>query len=718
MIKKAQKGSITVFLSLLMMLLISVVTVSLESAHQTAVRSQISVGSSASMDMLFSHYNNDLFDQYKLLFMEDQLDLETILREGMAVYESPGKGLLRGVHHLGFETESVTISKKTYLLDNKGEAFQKEVNEIVTADIVNLIKNKLIKNIGRLRQSETISNYMREIGDKSSDLSEMAEQVGDAGKKADGVNKSMTDITTGLGNCVKDIEQYKKNLNPDAEEKPDHSEQVKKVQKELGALSESKIQAERNLREIITKLAVYEDDAKEITENMESVKAKLEKEDLDEEFRAPLNEELNAVLSQTSESGEEYQNFVQARKQAEDNLKRLQLIDIPVASETSMMDGSLSTNMQNVAKEISACGNINLPVPNPEKDGGLGALAKKLISTAKKIKNEGVLAVMVGDTSKLSKRELDTSAFPSKIEGIMEGAAEEDRSMFLQIVDSAVNTMAMNLYLYHYLDNYMDEGNYDLEYVLAGKSSDKENLTAVIGQLLMLRTVLNEAYLLMDTTKRAQAKTAATALLAACPYPAFILALQFVLMTAWAFAEAVVDVRGLLAGKEVPIMKNEQSWNLSLQGAADISKEAEAIPDKKNLSGTKKGSSLLTKVGETELSEKDKAGSTPEGNGKKNPSKETGDLEEPDDPFSFGYKEYLLILMFFHSHDSNMFRGLDMIQWNVAEKEADFRISQCIYGLEADFSLQSKPVFLVFNFPGLGKIERYRYGHKEKMDYS
>lgn len=718
--QKTQKGSITVFLSLLMMLLISVITVSLESAHQTAVRSQISVGSSASMDMLFSRYDNNLFDQYKLLFMNDRLELESILQEGMAVYESPGKGILRGTHHLGFETGSVTVSKKTYLLDNKGEAFQKEVNQIVTADIVNLIKNKLLKNIGRLQQSGKVSDYMQDIMDKSDNLSELAEQVTDAGGKANGVNQSMTDIKTGLGKCVKDIETYKNSIDPEAEDKPNHSNQVKQIQKELGTLSESKNNAERNLREIITKLAVYEDKVKGITEDMETIKTSLAEEELDDEFRTPLNNELESVLSQTSESGEEYQRIVQARKQAEENLRKLQLINIPVASETSMMDGTLSNAMQNVAAQVGECGTIDLPSPDPAKKSELEGPAKTLIKTIRKLIKEGFLAVIVDDTSKLSKRELDTSEFPSKAEGISADTTENDKSMFQNMVDSAVNTMALNLYLYHYLDNYVDEGNYDLEYVLAGKTSDKENLASVIKQLVLLRAVLNEAYLLMDSTKRLEAGEAAASILAVCPYPPLVLVMQFIILTAWAFAEAILDVRALVAGKDVPIMKNADTWKLSLKGAAEASKGSGKSAGDKSSSGknSKKGSSLLTTAGKTGKSEKNNSGSSTSGEGKKESSSEKGDMEAEDDTSGFGYKEYLLILMFFHSHDSNMFRGLDMIQWNVAEKDADFRISQCIYGIEADFSLQAKPVFMVFAMPELGKIAGYQYEQKEKRDYA
>src|SRR5699024_2732482 len=43
---------------------------------------------------------------------------------------------------------------------------------------------------------------------------------------------------------------------------------------------------------------------------------------------------------------------------------------------------------------------------------------------------------------------------------------------------------------------------YETEYIIAGKSSDKENLEAVLFRMFLIRMALNYAYLLTDTQKQ------------------------------------------------------------------------------------------------------------------------------------------------------------------------------------------------------------------------
>ena len=59
---RVQNGSITVFLSLLLVVLISLITTSLESAHLSAVRGRIGMSGEAAMYTLFSHFEKSLYD--------------------------------------------------------------------------------------------------------------------------------------------------------------------------------------------------------------------------------------------------------------------------------------------------------------------------------------------------------------------------------------------------------------------------------------------------------------------------------------------------------------------------------------------------------------------------------------------------------------------------------------------------------------------------------
>ena len=54
--------------------------------------------------------------------------------------------------------------------------------------------------------------------------------------------------------------------------------------------------------------------------------------------------------------------------------------------------------------------------------------------------------------------------------------------------------------------------NYQVEYILGGKNSDRENLKSVAGKLLVIRQGVNMAYLLSDGGKRIQVETLALAI--------------------------------------------------------------------------------------------------------------------------------------------------------------------------------------------------------------
>lgn len=112
--------------------------------------------------------------------------------------------------------------------------------------------------------------------------------------------------------------------------------------------------------------------------------------------------------------------------------------------------------------------------------------------------------------------------------------------------------------------------DYQLEYVIAGKESDIENLESICARLLAIREGINYAYLLTDAAKVAECGTLAATLVGATMIPGLVEAMKQVLLLTWAFAESVLDVRALLAGKRVAFWKDGSTWKLSLSGALEL----------------------------------------------------------------------------------------------------------------------------------------------------
>lgn len=177
--------------------------------------------------------------------------------------------------------------------------------------------------------------------------------------------------------------------------------------------------------------------------------------------------------------------------------------------------------------------------------------------------------------------------------------------------------------------------DYELEYILSGNSSDRENLEGVIKKLLPVRFVSNYGHVMSDSRKRAQAQSLALALCTAIALPAASQAAAQVLLLAWAFGESVVDIRSLLAGNKVPLIKTEESWQLQL-------------------------SALLT------LGTQD--------------DKDSG----KDTENGLAYLDYLRILLFLQDKETLALRALDMVEQKFWTEKglAWFRADTCVSRME------------------------------------
>ena len=102
---------------------------------------------------------------------------------------------------------------------------------------------------------------------------------------------------------------------------------------------------------------------------------------------------------------------------------------------------------------------------------------------------------------------------------------------------------------------------YELEYILAGKTSDEGNLKSTKNRIIAIREAMNIAYINQNPQMRDLALTIAELISS----PAAAPATQQALIAAWAYAESVNDYRLLVHGKKVPLMKDDDSWAVNLK---------------------------------------------------------------------------------------------------------------------------------------------------------
>ena len=133
---------------------------------------------------------------------------------------------------------------------------------------------------------------------------------------------------------------------------------------------------------------------------------------------------------------------------------------------------------------------------------------------------------------------------------------------------SAVSEMEENLLFNEYLMEHCRSFSfakaakgmsYEIEYILNGGVSDKENLKMTVNSMLILREMMNLMSAIKSPVLSEQAETAASALVGWTGIYPVVKVTQMAMLTGWSFAEAIIDVRTLLGGGRIPLIKSEEN---------------------------------------------------------------------------------------------------------------------------------------------------------------
>ncbi|MCQ2508058.1 MAG: DUF5702 domain-containing protein [Dorea sp.] len=177
--------------------------------------------------------------------------------------------------------------------------------------------------------------------------------------------------------------------------------------------------------------------------------------------------------------------------------------------------------------------------------------------------------------------------------------------------------------------------DYELEYILFGKEQDRENLNQTVKKLVKLRMVPNFTYLQTDAEKKAEAEAMAATLSTLVLSPELTEIVAQGILLAWAYGEAIMDVRSLLKGHRVPAIKTAASWQLSLSGLLKLGTEEDQNDGKHTAGG-------------------------------------------------MNYKDYLKVLLVLNSVETNAKRGLTITELDMQKEYACtwFHADQCIEKIE------------------------------------
>jgi hypothetical protein len=236
------------------------------------------------------------------------------------------------------------------------------------------------------------------------------------------------------------------------------------------------------------------------------------------------------------------------------------------ASET--LDSSAITNADQAIEEANqqalADGKEDTD-ENGEAESGEGSrveMEENPLWIVKSIWTTGVLNLVLKDTKSVSKEKISLSNAVSK-RSLKKGTAQ------ISVQTGLLDMVLLSQYLVDYFACYT-QGNatgkiqYELEYLLCGKDKDVDNLRLTMERLLAVRVAANMIALATDYQKQGIAYSAALTLVGATANPAIIFAVKSGLLWAWALAEGILDLRTLLSGGKIAVIKNSTQWTSDL----------------------------------------------------------------------------------------------------------------------------------------------------------
>lgn len=250
-----------------------------------------------------------------------------------------------------------------------------------------------------------------------------------------------------------------------------------------------------------------------------------------------------------------------------------------------------------------------------------------------------------------------------KTEGTMKLTAEKEWYRKLLVL----------AYLEEYFASYTNkkEGHfleYEMEYVLCGKDTEWENLDATFDRILLVREAANLCYLLQDEEKMQLADGLANLLgLLVEGNPVAIKVFQAGIVGAWAYLESVLDVRALIAGDAISLVKQESEWTTDV---ANIITAFSANAKAKNCEG------------------------------------------------GWKYADYLKMLLFFSKDETLAFRMMEAMELSL-QSYADYqncKMNQMLVAMKCKICFESEPVF--FSLVTVGDYSLGTFGFEKNVKRS
>ncbi len=633
---KRVKGQVTIFISMVMMCVFALLCGLLESARTAGARWYLQTASSSALDSVFSQYHRQLWDSYRLLFVEyeDEEELETDYQGFIQPYlEESGWYPMR--------LESSEVEEWLGVTDDNGACLEEEILDYMKYGIWELDFDA--DTVTGLWENAKEAEAVREVAET------YRGRAGDALK----LEKSLEAISESQDRQLDTKRQGLSCLR--GYDGPGFRRVAEELIRELkrmpGLVERYRKQADKLAEDLGESRGIYEE----------------ERQDCSSRTDGQLAEEIRQFEAYIDQDGERRQEIEALDAQSRDQIALVEAVIEEAEEVERIIDEWESEDDEDEGPNLHA---LWSPVIRHFDQLRIQALSfrhgvkdKKTEGFLKKVEElyrSGLLRLVVPEEKEISAGVLETLEIPSETE-IWSGGARNI---------SLMDHLMVNEYCGRFFRCFPAGGDgeemakdgvqqekgtegkgglsYEVEYMIGGKDLDEENLVFVVNRLLAIREGLNLIHILSDSQKRQEAQNLAMLITGVAGLSPLVLLTTFFVMSIWALGESLMDIRGLLAGKQVMLFKSSEDWTLDLDQLVSMGQNGEI--------GTGGGERGLV------------------------------------------YLSWLKILLIMDEIVCQEYRMMDMIQMNICRVQKSFRMRRGIYQVQLKNSLVGKHVFFSLGF--------------------
>lgn len=538
------RGQITVFLSLILLCMFSLICSLIESARIAGARCYLEMAAYSALDSVMSQYHLPLWENYRILGVE--------YTEEQAVEAEFGRYLkeyLNTSNWYAMTLDSVEAKKLIHLTDNDGKYLEQQILDFMKYGIWTLD----VDQEGIERFNQTVKEAKR--------VNEVSKGMEGQTKEAWKLERTLEKIAE----CLKKQENsYKK--AKEALERGDGSDFLKEAE-----------ELQKSLGNIPAFVENYSRQADKLAEKMGEVRKEYEekRQDMGESVQQILLEQLSrydAYVSQDGErrqeveklsqlAGEQEELVFQIMEEAEEVVEYIENWEPEqegdVLDEDELWEGVRSHFAQYRVLKVSYAA------------GGQDKESEGLLNQIRRAAASGIVQLVLPEGAEISNGIIETVGLPSKNQT---NSGAEGPDGIKGLADKALAAEYAEQFFTDFCDEGQKDFQYEIEYILYGSPIDGSNLSSSAAQLLAVREGLNLIHILTDTQKRQEAETLAYAIVGVSGFAPLIGITAFFIMGIWALGEALVDVKQLLSGGKVPVWKDADEWSLDLDGLLQLGK--------------------------------------------------------------------------------------------------------------------------------------------------